>query len=179
MLISPVNFTSLPDKKSRVSKEKKEEIRDGVVTGGAAGAGYTAVRKNTLSLIKETEAACQAGKAAAKTAQAAKAAQTAKESAGLFSGLKKNARVLSKRFINKLDAVKTSKYIKPIINNRITRFGCTVFGGFLAGCILVSGIGTLYNNSVQIAQHYVPKVAQRVNSAANIVNRLSPDKKED
>lgn len=175
MLISPVSFTSSPDKKQKVSKEKKEEIRGGVVAGGAAGAGYTAVRKNTLAMIKETEAACQAGKAAAKTAQAARAA---KDSAGLFAGLKNNARAITKKFVNQLDAVKTSKYIKPIINNRITRFGCSICGGFLAGCILVSGIGTLYNNSVQLVNHYVPKTAQRINTYARMLNKGTSDDKK-
>lgn len=178
MLISPVSFTSSPDKKQKVSKEKKDEIRGGVVAGGAAGAGYTAVKKNTLTMIKETEAACQAGKAATQSAQAARAA---KDSAGLFAGLKNNARAITKKFVNQLETVKTSKYIKPIINNRVTRFGCSIFGGFLAGCILVSGIGTLYNNSVQLANHYVPKAAQRINGYSKIIGRFNSydDKKED
>lgn len=168
MKISPVNFTGAVQSQPRVSAERKEEIRDGVVAGGAAGAGYTAVRKNALNMIKETETACNAGKAAA----AARAANAAKDGAGLFAGLKNNAKALTKRFITKLDAVKTSKYIKPIVNNKLTRAACGVFGGFLAVCILLSGIGTLYHNSVKMAEHYVPRCADRLN---RISERLQSD----
>lgn len=168
MRINPVNFTGTPKSKPKVSSEKKEEIRDGVVAGGAAGAGYTAVRKNALNMIKETETACKAGKAAA----AARAANAAKTSTGLFSGLKNNARVLTKRFITKLEAVKTSRFIKPIINNRLTRAACGIFGGFLAVCVLISGIGTLYHNSVKMVDNYAPQVAHRINRLAE---RLDSD----
>lgn len=171
MKISPVNFTGAVQSQPRVSAERKEEIRDGVVAGGAAGAGYTAVRKNALNMIKETETACNAGKAAA-AARAANAANAAKGGAGLFAGLKNNAKALTKRFITKLDAVKTSKYIKPIVNNKLTRAACGVFGGFLAVCILLSGIGTLYHNSVKMAEHYVPRCADRLN---RISERLQSD----
>ncbi len=163
MRISPVSFTASNEKQPRVSEQKREEIRDGVVAGGAAGAGYTAVKKNTLNMLKETETACKAGKAAA----AARAAETAKVGTGLFAGLKNNARVLTKRLVTKLDAVKTSKYIKPIINNRLTRFGCGVVGGVLAVCILISGLGTLYHNSVELINNYVPRVAHRVNQISD------------
>ena len=159
MRISPVNFTASTQKHSKPSEQKREEIRDGVVAGGAAGAGYTAVKKNTLTMLKETETACKAGKAAA----AARTAEAAKVGTGLFAGLKNNARVLTQRLVTKLDAVKTSRFIKPIINNRLTRFGCGVVGGVLATCILISGLGTLYHNSVKIVDHYVPRVAHRVN----------------
>lgn len=168
MRISPVTFTASPERQSKVSERKREEIRDGVVAGGAAGAGYTAVKKNTLTMLKETEAACKAGKAAA----AARAANAAKAGTGLFAGLKNNARVLTQRLVTKLDAVKTSKFIKPIINNKLTRFGCGVVGGVLAACILVSGLGTLYHNSVKIVDHYMPRVADRVNK---ISDRLSSE----
>lgn len=172
--ISPVSFTSEHDKKRRVSPEKKEEIRDGVVAGGAAGAGYTAVKSNGMKMLKETEAACKAGKTAA-AARAAQAAKAAKNSSGLFAGLKNNAKALTKRFVTKLENVKASRFIKPIINNRVTRFACGIFGGVLAGCILISGIGTLYHNTTKLVDHYVPRVANRVNS---IVERLDDSEKE-
>lgn len=169
--INPVNFTANPEKKTKISKEKKEDIREGVVAGGAAGAGYKAAKSNGMKMLKEAEAASKAGKAAA----AVKAAETAKKSKGLFAGLKNNANVLTKRFVTQLENIKASKYIKPIINNRITRFGCGIFGGFLAGCILVSGIGTLYHNTTKIVDHYVPRVANRVN---NLVDYSEKRKKE-
>ena len=173
--MTSINLTNLisqyQNKPKRVSPEKKEEIRDGVVAGGAVGAGYTAVRKNALNMIKETETACKAGKAAA----AARAANAAKGSAGLFAGLKNNAKVITKNLITKLDAIKTSKYIKPIINNRLTRAACGAFGGFLAVCILISGIGTLYNNSIKMANHYVPRVADRFNRLSDRLDKNKED----
>lgn len=170
--INPANLISqYQTKPKKVSSEKKEEIRDGVVTGGAVGAGYTAVRKNALNMIKETESACKAGKAAA----AARAANAAKGGAGLFAGLKNNAKVITKNLITKLDAIKTSKYIKPIINNKLTRAACGAFGGFLAVCILISGIGTLYNNSIKMANHYIPRYADRFN---RLSDRFDKDNKD-
>lgn len=170
--INPANLISqYQSKPKKVSSEKKEEIRDGVVTGGAVGAGYTAVRKNALNMIKETESACKAGKAAA----AARAANAAKGGAGLFAGLKNNAKVITKNLITKLDAIKTSKYIKPIINNKLTRAACGAFGGFLAVCILISGIGTLYNNSIKMANHYIPRYADRFN---RLSDRFDKDNKD-
>lgn len=166
--ISPVSFTSQTEKRNKISQEKKEDIRDGVVAGGAAGAGYTAVKSNTMKMLKETEAACQAGK----TAAAARTANAVKNSGGLFAGLKNNAKVLTQRLVTKLDNVKASKYIKPIINNRITRFGCGVFGGALAVCILISGLGTLYHNTTKLVDHYAPRVANRVN---NVVDRFGEE----
>lgn len=170
--INPANLISqYQSKPKKVSSEKKEEIRDGVVTGGAVGAGYTAVRKNALNMIKETESACKAGKAAA----AARAANAAKGGAGLFAGLKNNAKVITKNLITRLDAIKTSKYIKPIINNKLTRAACGAFGGFLAVCILISGIGTLYNNSIKMANHYIPRYADRFN---RLSDRFDKDNKD-
>lgn len=170
--INPANLISqYQSKPKKVSSEKKEEIRDGVVTGGAVGAGYTAVRKNALNMIKETESACKAGKAAA----AARAANAAKGGAGLFAALKNNAKVITKNLITKLDAIKTSKYIKPIINNKLTRAACGAFGGFLAVCILISGIGTLYNNSIKMANHYIPRYADRFN---RLSDRFDKDNKD-
>lgn len=163
MRISPINFTASHEKQPKISEQKREEIRDGVVAGGAAGAGYTAVKKNTLNMLKETEAACKAGKAAA----AARTAEAAKVGTGLFSGLKNNARVLTQRLVAKLDAVKTSRFVKPIINNRLTRFGCGVVGGALAVCILISGLGSLYHNSVELINNYAPRVAHRVNQISD------------
>ena len=159
--ISPVSFTGA--NKPKVTEEQKEGIRDGMVAGGAAGAGYTAVKRNTLTMLQETEKACKAGKAAA----AGRMAQTAKNTSGLFGGLKNNAQVLTKRLVSKLDSIKTSKYIKPIINNKLTRFGCAVFGGALAVCILISGLGTLYNNASKIAENYIPRAADRINRFAD------------
>lgn len=170
--INPANLISqYQSKPKKVSSEKKEEIRDGVVTGGAVGAGYTAVRKNALNMIKETESACKAGKAAA----AARAANAAKGGAGLFAGLKNNAKVITKNLITKLDAIKTSKYIKPIINNKLTRAACGAFGGFLAVCILISGIGTLYNNSIKMANHYIPRYADRFNRLSDRFDKGNKD----
>lgn len=166
--ISPVSFTADSAKKPKINPEKKEEIREGVVAGGAAGAGYTAVKSNGMKMLKEAEAASKTGKAAA----AARAAQTAKNNSGLFAGFKNNAKALTKRFVTQLENVKASKFIKPIINNRITKFACGIFGGILAGCILISGIGTLYHNTTKIVDHYVPRAAARVN---NIVGRLEKE----
>lgn len=172
MKISPVTFTASKNKNIKVSEEKREEIRDGVVAGGAAGAGYTAVRKNAINMIKETETACKAGKAAA----AARAANTAASGSGIFAGLKNNARVLTKRLVTRVESIKASRFIKPIINNRLVKFGCGVVGGFLAVCVLISGIGTLYHNTVKMADNYIPKVAHRVNRLAE---RLDSDEKKD
>lgn len=158
LLISPVSFTS--DNKSRViSKDKKEDIRDGAVVGGAAGAGYSAAKSNVMKSIKDAEAACKAGKAAS----AVKTAETVKKSSGLFAGFKNNAKVLTQKLVTKLDNIKASKYIKPLINNRATRFACGIFGGVLAGCVLISGIGTLYNNTTKLVEHYAPRYAEKAN----------------
>ncbi len=154
--ISPVSFTS-NDNRRIVSQEKKDDIRDGAVVGGAAGAGYSAARNNVMKSIKDAESACKAGKAAA-------AAKVAKNSSGLFAGFKNNAKVLTQKLVTKLDNIKASKYIKPIINNRATRFACGIFGGILAGCVLISGIGTLYSNTTKIVEHYVPRYAEKANS---------------
>ena len=54
LTISPVNFTaSEGTKPKRISDEKKEDMRDTAMAGGAAGAGYTAAKSGGLNMAKK------------------------------------------------------------------------------------------------------------------------------
>ena len=54
--ISPIAFTSNEVNNRRLSDEKREDIRDTAVAGGAAGAGYTAVKGGGLNMAKKLKA---------------------------------------------------------------------------------------------------------------------------
>lgn len=151
----------------KLNDEQKENLRDGAVAGGAAGGGFKMFKnaKNASKLTAETSQRIKEGQQLVRETVVA-ATKPVKEAKGLWSTFKANCKIYKTRLFEKVTAIKASKYIKPILNNKIVKFGCGIVGGALAGCVLISGIGTLYNNTTKIADHYAPQVAEGMNSLA-------------
>lgn len=152
----------------KLDEKQKENLRDGAVAGGAAGGGFK-MFQNAKNASKVTADTAKKITEAKKLVQETAAAATApiKEAKGLWGTFKANCKLYKTKLFDKITALKTSKFLKPILNNKIVKFGCGAVGGALAVCVLISGIGTLYNNTTKIADNYVPKVADGLNSVAD------------
>ena len=177
--ISPITFTA-NEKPKRLSEEQREDIRDTAVAGGAAGAGYTAAKngglrmtnklKQASSTVKETT---KGAKQTIRTINEGKKALTgtAAEAKGLFSRFKINAKNYTDNMINSLKNMKAGKFVQRIVNTRVVRYGCGIFGGVLAGCVLLSGLGPLYSNTTKIVDNYAPRLADNLNHIAEQYNK--------
>ena len=152
----------------KLDDEQKENLRDGSVAGGAAGGGLKMFKnaRNASKLTAETTQKIKEGQQLVREVTTV-TAKPVEEAKGLWASFKANCKLYKTKLFDKLTAIKTSKYIKPILNNRVVKFGCGIVGGALAGCVLISGIGTLYNNTTKIADHYAPEVADKMNSLAD------------
>lgn len=172
--ISPVSFTS-NERPKRISDERREDIRDTAMAGGAAGAGYTAAKGGGLNMAKKIKEASSSAsqttgslKNGIKTIKETKAAleKPAVEAVGLFKKLKINASAYADRMLNSLKNMKAGKFVQRMMNTPVVKFGCGAVGGVLAVCVLLSGLGTLYNNTTKIVDNYAPKLADNFNEMA-------------
>lgn len=172
--VSPISFTS--NNYSRKSaEEKREDIRDTAMAGGAAGAGYTAARTGGLNMAKKIKEGASTAKQTTgtlkngiKTAKGVTNAltQPVEEAAGLFKNFTANATRISNNIMNSLKDLKVSKFVQKIIDTPVVKGVSKVCGGFLAGCVLISGLGSLYTNTTKIVDHYAPKLADNFNELA-------------
>ena len=160
----------------KLNDEQKENIRDGAVAGGDAGGGFKMFQnaRKAAHLIAETTRKIKESQQLVREAATA-AAKPVKEAKGLWSSFKANCKIYKTRLFEKITAIKTSKFLKPVLNNKVVKFGCGVVGGALAGCVLISGLGTLYNNTTKIADHYAPQLADGMNSIADGYRNFKKD----
>ena len=180
--ISPIAFTSNEVNNRRLSDEKREDIRDTAVAGGAAGAGYTAVKGGGLNMAKKLKDASSTSakltsdiKKGMQTVNESKKAVTglAKEANGIFRNFKLNAQHFTENMLNSLKNMKAGKLVQKFVKTPAVKYGCKVCGGFLAGCVLISGLGTLYNNTTKVVDHYAPQLAENLNNLADSYNKTS------
>lgn len=186
--ISPISFTSNEYNNKRLSEEKREDIRDTAVAGGAAGAGYTAVKGGGLNMAKKlTNASSTSAKVTGNLKNGLHTINESKKAVGglaksansLFKNFKANARNFADNMMNSLKGMKAGKFIQGIIKTPVVKYGCKVCGGFLAGCVLISGLGTLYNNTTKVVDYYAPKLADNLNNLTDSVNTHKSDDAEE
>lgn len=172
--VRPVSFTSNTQPR-KSAEEKREDIRDTAMAGGAAGAGYSAARSGGLNMAKKLKEGSSAVnhatgtvKNGVKTAKDVTAAfaEPVEKATGLFKNFKGNATRISNNIMNNLKDLKVGKFVQRFIETPVVKTGCRVCGGFLAGCILLSGLGSLYSNTTKIVDHYAPKLADNFNELA-------------
>ena len=183
-MISPVNFTaSEGTKPKRISDEKKEDMRDTAMAGGAAGAGYTAAKSGGLNMAKKLRESSSSLsqttgniKRGVNTLKETKQVlqQPVAEANTLFKRFKINPNIFTNNMMSYLKNLKVGKFVQKIIDTPIVKGGCRVFGGALAGCVLISGLGTLYNNTSKIVDNYAPRIVDNFNQVADGL-RKSPD----
>lgn len=184
LTISPVNFTaSEGTKHKRLSDEKKEDMRDTAMAGGAAGAGYTAAKSGGLNMAKKLRESSSSLsqttgniKRGVNTLKETKQVlqQPVAEANTLFKRFKINANIFTNNMMSYLKNLKVGKFVQKVIDTPIVKGGCKVFGGALAGCVLISGLGTLYNNTSKIVDNYAPRIVDNFNQVADGL-RKSPD----
>ena len=184
LTISPVNFTANENAKpKRISDEKKEDIRDTAMAGGAAGAGYTAAKSGGLNMAKKLRESSSSLsqttgniKRGVNTLKETKQVlqQPVAEANTLFRRFKINANIFTNNMMSYLKNLKVGKFVQKVIDTPIVKGGCRVFGGALAGCVLISGLGTLYNNTSKIVDNYAPRIVDNFNQVADGL-RKSPD----
>ena len=183
-MISPVNFTANEGTKpKRISDEKKEDMRDTAMAGGAAGAGYTAAKSGGLNMAKKLRESSSS--LSQTTGNIKRGVDTLKETKQvlqqpvaeantLFKRFKINANIVTNNMMSYLKNLKVGKFVQKVIDTPIVKGGCRVFGGALAGCVLISGLGTLYNNTSKIVDNYAPRIVDNFNQVADGL-RKSPD----
>lgn len=173
--VSPISFKGNESSK-RITQEQREDIRDTAVAGGAAGAGYTAAKGGGLNMAKKLKNASSVSSkvtgdlnSGLKTINESRKAVTgvAGEASGLFKSFKLNAKKYSDNIINSLKSMKCGKFVQRMINTPVVKAGCKAFGGILAVCVLLSGLGTLYNNTSKVVDNYAPKLAENLNAIAD------------
>ncbi len=184
LTISPVNFTANENAKpKRISDEKKEDMRDTAMAGGAAGAGYTAAKSGGLNMAKKLRESSSSLsqttgniKRGVNTLKETKQVlqQPVAEANTLFKRFKINANIFTNNMMSYLKNLKVGKFVQKVIDTPIVKGGCRVFGGALAGCVLISGLGTLYNNTSKIVDNYAPRIVDNFNQVADGL-RKSPD----
>lgn len=184
LMISPVNFTTNEGTKpKRISDEKKEDMRDTAMAGGAAGAGYTAAKSGGLNMAKKLRESSSSLsqttgniKRGVNTLKETKQVlqQPVAEANTLFKRFKINANIFTNNMMSYLKNLKVGKFVQKVIDTPIVKGGCRVFGGALAGCVLISGLGTLYNNTSKIVDNYAPRIVDNFNQVADGL-RKSPD----
>lgn len=184
LMISPVNFTANENAKpKRISDEKKEDMRDTAMAGGAAGAGYTAAKSGGLNMAKKLRESSSSLsqttgniKRGVNTLKETKQVlqQPVAEANTLFKRFKINANIFTNNMMSYLKNLKVGKFVQKVIDTPIVKGGCRVFGGALAGCVLISGLGTLYNNTSKIVDNYAPRIVDNFNQVADGL-RKSPD----
>lgn len=176
-MISPVNFTANEGTKpKRISDEKKEDMRDTAMAGGAAGAGYTAAKSGGLNMAKKLRESSSSLsqttgniKRGVNTLKETKQVlqQPVAEANTLFKRFKINANIFTNNMMSYLKNLKVGKFVQKVIDTPIVKGGCRVFGGALAGCVLISGLGTLYNNTSKIVDNYAPRIVDNFNQVAD------------
>ena len=181
--ISPITFTSNERLSNRkLSDDQREDIRDTAVAGGAAGAGYTAAKGGGLNMAKKLKNASSSSakvtgdlKNGMQTLRESQKAVTglAKDANGIFKNFKINAQKFADNMLNSLKNMKAGKLVQRFVKTPVVKFGCKVCGGFLAGCVLVSGLGTLYNNTTKVVNHYAPQLAENLNTLTDHCNKSS------
>ncbi len=177
LMISPVNFTANEGTKpKRISDEKKEDMRDTAMAGGAAGAGYTAAKSGGLNMAKKLRESSSSLsqttgniKRGVNTLKETKQVlqQPVAEANTLFKRFKINANIFTNNMMSYLKNLKVGKFVQKVIDTPIVKGGCRVFGGALAGCVLISGLGTLYNNTSKIVDNYAPRIVDNFNQVAD------------
>lgn len=184
--ISPVTFTS-NEKPKRISDEKREDIRDTAMAGGAAGAGYTAAKSGGLNMAKKIKQASSTAsqttgsiKNGISTIKETKTAfqKPATEAVGLFKSFKTNAKNYANNMLDTLKNMKAGKFVRRIMNTPVVKYGCGIFGALLAGCVLLSGLGTLYNNTTKLVDNYAPKLADNFNELADKFKHTNEEEEE-
>lgn len=182
--ISPISFTSEETGRRRLSDEKREDIRDTAVAGGAAGAGYSAVKGGGFNMAKKLQKASSTSakvsgelKSGLQTMNNSKKAVNglANQAHGLFKSFKVNARNIADNMLNSLKSMKAGKFVQRLIDTPIVKGGCKLFGGGLALCVLLSGLGTLYNNTSKVVDNYAPKLADNFNRVVDILDKKSEE----
>lgn len=174
--INPISFKGTTDIK-KSPHERREDLRDTAVAGGAAGAGYTAARNGGFKMFRQTSSRFKNVSGQVKngidTINEAKTVLTKPigEAKGLFSRFASSARTYGNRMWTYLTSMKAGKFINKIMRTPVVRHSCNIFGGFLAGCVLLSGLGTLYNNSTQLVDKYTNKIAGNVNNILDEYNK--------
>lgn len=93
--------------------------------------------------------------------------QPVAEANTLFKRFKINANIFTNNMMSYLKNLKVGKFVQKVIDTPIVKGGCKVFGGALAGCVLISGLGTLYNNTSKIVDNYAPRIVDNFNQVAD------------
>lgn len=133
--------TAQPHKKltHEERKQKQEQVATGV--GGAAGLSTTATKmagKRGLKAEVAEQSLQHMLENVQRTTNAAK--KNAKVAKGLWGTFKANIKYYTNDIIKRLESVKNSKFIGPILNNPVTKKLAAAAGGALAFFVLVTGI---------------------------------------
>lgn len=132
-----VAFTSLPV--TNRSQERKDAEKQVVTGGGAlAATGAAANAKATKSGVGLFATGTKNIKDAAKAAE-----QLTKETTSLMGKINKTAKWVKNSIIEWGGKFKDMKYIKPLINNRVFRFGAGVIGYGFGVITLISGLSDI------------------------------------
>jgi hypothetical protein len=130
----PANKTTAEER-----KHNQEKVAAGV--GGAAGLSKTATKmagKRGLKAEAAEHGLQNMMESVERTTRAAK--KNTEAAKGLWSTFKANIKFYTNDIIKRLESLKNSKYIGPILNNPVTKKLAAAAGGALAFFVLVTGI---------------------------------------
>ena len=129
----------LPQAQIQERKERKEQVAAGV--GGAAGLSTTATKyasRQGLKAEAEEHVLQQMMQTVTNTTNAVN--KNTEAAQGLWATFRSNIKMYTKDIMTRLEHLKNSKFIGPIINSPVTKKLAGVAGGALAFFVLVTGV---------------------------------------
>lgn len=154
-LNSKIAFTSnqpIPHRKDKDSEKK-------VVTGGGAVAATTAAARarGAKSGFSMFNSATNVSRGITTSAQIA--SNTAKRTQGLWAKVVENARWAKKAVLNWGATLQKSKFLKPLVNSKLFRFGAGTLGYGFGAVTMISGLSDITKVTTEAIEKQVNKNA--------------------
>lgn len=136
-------------------KERNEQVAAGV--GGAAGLSTSATKMASKRGLQAEQSLSNMLETVTKTQQAVN--KNTKAATGLWATFKNNIKVYSADILARLNKLKDTKFIGPIIKSPFTKKVAGFFGGALAFFVLITGV----NKAIKTGAIAVDDIKHQIN----------------